>query len=102
MAVERILIRPTLPKALRPDDVNMVEDVSCDLHCEYIVHDYGSADEAPHVEILCVQADFGGRDWVTVPINCFSGRKLLELEALAADHAAERQAEYGKQLREGA
>jgi hypothetical protein len=90
-ALQPITIMPTLPKALRPDDSYTCEDQSCDLHCEYVIHDYGSADAAPSVEVIAIYADFGGRNLVNVPLCSISGKKLLHLEALCADDVTEQE-----------
>ena len=79
------LIKPQLPKALRPDDTYTHEDAGCTLLADYVIHSYGSADDAPQVEVISLVADFGGREQVTVPLHCLSGKRLNELEALIAD-----------------
>lgn len=79
------LAKPQLPTALRPDDTYTYEDAVCTLLCDYVVHRYGSDEEAPEVEIISILADFGGRDQVNVPLSSISGFRLLELEAMVAD-----------------
>lgn len=73
---------PVLPKARVADDIYTFEDAACTLIAEYVIHSYGSRDFAPDIEVIGIQADFGGRDWVTVPMSCLSGRSFLELEEL--------------------
>lgn len=75
---------PQLPKALRPDDTYTHEDACCTLLCDYVIHRYGSDEEAPEVEIISILADFGGREQVNVPLNSISGFRLLELEAMVS------------------
>ena len=91
----------TLPKALRPDATYVSEDEFCTLACEYVIHEYGSDDEAPNVEIIALRADFGGRDAVTIPLTAISGRRLIELEALVADEVEAGHRDYGKTLNGG-
>jgi hypothetical protein len=73
---------PKLPRALRPDDTYTYEDAGCTLLADYVIHSYGTRDDAPDVEVIALQADFGGRDWVAVPLNAISGRRLNDLEEL--------------------
>jgi hypothetical protein len=93
------IVAPRLPKARTPDDVYCVEDECCDLHCSYVVTDYGSDDTAPKAEVIAVQADFGGRTWVDIPLSALKGSKLLELEQLCADDVQEK--EYDRLRAEG-
>jgi hypothetical protein len=82
--VANLKTMPVLPKALVADDTYTDEDAGCTLIAEYVIHSYGTADDAPDVEVIALLADFGGCHPVTVPLSDISGRRLLEIEAAIA------------------
>jgi len=80
--VANLKTMPVLPKALVADDTYTDEDAGCTLIAEYVIHSYGTADDAPDVEVIALRADFGGRNQVSVPFDCISARRLNDLEEL--------------------
>ncbi len=100
MATNALNVTPIQPKKLRNDDVAIVYDECCNLSLEYIVHDYGNAVDAPTVEVTMIYANFGGREPVNVPLQCFTGDRLSELEDLARDHCQEQEFNRGLYARE--
>lgn len=84
--MEAIKIMPTLPKALRADDECTVEGEDCKFICSYVVHDYGSAEEASSVEVIAVELDFGGRNTISADVGHFSNDLLQVLEDECQEH----------------
>ena len=101
MGNSQITEKVKLPTALRPDAEYTDEDCVVTLMADYVIHSYGSRDEAPDVEVIALRIDMGGRDQVNVPLSAISGKRLAEVEELIRDEVEAGHRDYGKTLNGG-